>query len=159
MRGIKSLAEVQKIAEKLRQKGRTIVTTNGSFDLMHIGHIKFLEEAKKQGNILIVGLNSDASVKKYKSADRPIISQEHRAASLSALKAVDYIVIMDEPEIAVPLIRAVKPNVHVNGADYGENCVEAEAVKEVGARLHLIPLYKGFSTTNLINRILELYKK
>lgn len=159
MRKIRTEGEIQKIAEKLRQKGRTIVTTNGSFDLMHIGHIKFLQEAKKQGDVLIVGLNSDASVKKYKSEDRPIVPQQHRADTLVALKCVDFVVVMDEAEIAAPLIRTVKSHVHVNGAEYGENCVEAEAVKEVGARLHLVPLYKGFSTTGLIDKIIKTYNK
>ena len=159
MSKIKTLEEIQEIAKELKKQGKTIVTTNGSFDITHIGHIKFLQEAKEQGDVLIVGLNSDVSIKKYKSKDRPIIKQGHRADTLAALSCVDYIVIMDEAEIAAPLIRTVKPDVHVNGTEYGENCVEAKAIQEVGARLHLIPIYKGFSTTSLINRILEIYKK
>lgn len=153
MSKIKTRKEIKKIAEKLRQEGKTLVTTNGSFDLLHIGHIKFLQEAKQQGDILIVGLNSDASIKKYKSKDRPIINQESRVGMLSSLEFVDYIVLMDEAEIAVPLVKLVKPDVHVNGADYGKDCVEAGAVKEVGARLHIVQLVDGFSTTSLINKI------
>ncbi len=154
---IKTINEIKKIAEKLKKEGKKIVTTNGSFDIIHIGHVKFLQEAKKQGDILIVGLNSDVSVKKYKSKDRPIIPQEYRAEMLAAFECVDYVVIMDEAEIAVPLVNAVKPNIHANGAEYGENCIEAEAVKKNGGKLYLIKNFQGFSTTNLIKKIIDVY--
>lgn len=155
---ISSREELKRICESLRKKGKKIVTCNGSFDLFHRGHLYILEEAKKQGDVLVVGLNSDSSIQQYKSKDRPVISQEVRADMLAALECVDYVIIMDEPEIAVPLVKLVRPNVHVNGANYRENCVEAEAVKEAGARLHLVPMYKDFSTTNLIKKILKVYK-
>lgn len=159
MSKIKTREEIKEIAEKLKKERKKIVTCNGSFDLLHIGHVKFLQDAKKQGDILIVGLNSDSSIKQYKSEDRPIIKQEFRADMLAALECIDYVVVMDEIEIAAPLILAVKSDVHVNGEEYGEDCVEAGAVKEVGGKLVLISLYEGFSTTKLIDKILSVYKK
>ena len=133
-----------------------LVTINGSFDLLHAGHIKSLKLAKEQGDILIVGLNSDKSIKIYKSKDRPIIAQEQRAEMLDAIRYVDYIVIMDEPEIAVPLIKIVKPHIHVNSAEYSKDCVESKILKEIGAKLVLIPKYKKISTTNVIKKIHKL---
>jgi len=156
---IRTLEEITRIAEKLRAKGKRIVTINGSFDMLHAGHVRSLKEAKARGDVLIVGLNSDKSVKAYKSVHRPIVPQEQRASILEAIEHVDYIVMMDEPEIASPLIRAVKPHVHANSAEYGENCIEAPAVKEVGAELFLIPKYDNISTTGFIRKILDVYNK
>ena len=153
---IKSQAEIKKTAEDLRKEGNVLVTTNGSFDILHIGHIRYLQEAKRQGYVLIVGLNSDVSVKKYKGPDRPIIPEKERVEMLAALECVDYVVLFDQPEIATPLIELVKPNVHVNGEEYGENCVEAPAVKKVGARLHLIKRIGDFSTTNFIKKFCKI---
>ena len=145
------------LADRLRKEGKRIVTTNGSFDLLHAGHLQLLKEAKEQGDVLIVGLNSDASVKQYKSKDRPIIPQEYRAEMLAAIRYVDYVVIMDEPEIAVPLVTMVKPDVHVNGSEYGENCIEAGAVKKNGGRLHIVKLKEGLSTTEIVGKICRIY--
>lgn len=151
--------EIKCISEQLREQGKMIVTTNGSFDLFHAGHARFLKEAKKQGDILIVGLNSDKSVKSYKGHGRPIIDGCSRAEVLDAIRYVDYIVFFDEPEIAVPLIKLVKPHVHCNGSEYGGNCVEAPFVKMVGARLHLIKeIVSGenkekLSTSGIIRKI------
>ena len=158
MSKIKTLQEVVEIAKRLREEGKKIVTINGSFDMLHAGHVRSLKEAKAQGDVLIVGLNSDKSVKAYKSIYRPIIPQDQRAFMLEAIEYVDYIVVMDEPEIAAPLIRAVKPSVHANSAEYGANCVEAPAIKEVGARLFMIPKYDDISTTNIIKRVLDIYR-
>jgi rfaE bifunctional protein nucleotidyltransferase chain/domain len=155
---IKTQEEIKKIAEELRKEGKRIVTTNGSFDILHIGHVKFLEEAKEQGDVLIVGLNSDESIKQYKSKDRPIIPEQYRIGMLAALECVDYVVLFNQPEIAVPLINIVRPDIHVNGEEYGVNCVEAEAIKNIGGRLYLIKNFEGFSTTNLIKKILDVYK-
>ncbi len=157
---LKTKKEIKAIAEKLRKQGKIIVTTNGSFDLLHAGHIRNLQESKSQGDVLIVGLNSDKSIKSYKGKDRPIISEEYRVEMLDAIRFVDYIVLFDEDEIAVPLITLVRPSVHCNGSQYGENCVEAPAVKKIGARLHLIKESKDkngkLSTTRIINKIKEL---
>ena len=137
--------------EKLRAQGRTIVTCNGSFDLFHYGHLCFLEEAKKQADVLIVGLNSDSSIKQYKSPLRPVICQEQRAALLSALSIVSYVHIFDET-VPMPFLEVVKPNVHVNG----EDCIEAPTVKKYGGRIHLMPKVAGLSTTGLIAKIKAL---
>ena len=155
---IKTREEINKIAEDLRKKGKTIVTTNGSFDMLHIGHVKFLQEAKEQGDVLMMGINSDASVKKYKSPDRPIIQQEFRAEMLAALECVDYITIFDEID-PNKFIEGIKPDIHANGTEYGEDCIEAETVKKVGGKLYLINNFGGFSTTNLIKKIIEIYEK
>ncbi|MBS3109610.1 adenylyltransferase/cytidyltransferase family protein [Candidatus Woesearchaeota archaeon] len=148
---------VPKICNELRAKGKKIVTCNGSFDLMHIGHITFLQEAKARGDALIVGVNSNSSVKQYKSKDKPIIDEKHRMESLAALECVDYVVLMDEKEIAVPLINLARPDVHANGEEYGKDCVEAKAIKAIGGKLYLVKKVPGFSTTELIDRITQIY--
>ncbi len=135
-----------------RHKGKKIVTCNGSFDLFHYGHLIFLEYAKKQGDILIVGLNSDSSIKKYKSENRPIIPEKERSQIIAALEIVDYVYIFDET-VPMPFIEAVKPDFHANGAEYGEDCIEAETVKKCGGKIYLVPRVAGLSTTELIQKI------
>ena len=125
---LKTRDEIKNIADKLRHENKKIVTINGTFDILHSGHLYILEEAKKQGDILIVGLNSDSSVKKNKGESRPINNEMERAKMLSSLKAVDYVVIFDE-QTPIELLKVIKPNVHVNGSEYGEDCIEAETVK------------------------------
>ena len=147
--------ELGKRCEELRKAGKTIVTCNGSFDLFHYGHLCFLEEAKKQADVLIVGLNSDSSIKKYKSPDRPVITQDQRAALLSAMEIVSFVHIFDETD-PIAFLEVVRPDVHVNGAEYGENCIEAPTVKKYGGRVHLMPKVAGLSTTGLIARIKQL---
>ncbi len=156
---IKSKSEIEKIAKELHKNGKTIATCNGSFDLLHWGHIQFLTKAKGQADVLIVGLNSDESIHKYKSLDRPIIGEKFRAESLAALECTNYIVLMNEAEIAIPLIEMVKPNVHVNGAEYGKNCIEAKALAKIRAKLYMIPKLEGFSTTDIIKKIIIIYSK
>ncbi len=153
---IKTRKELVWFVEELKKKKKRIVTCNGSFDIMHIGHIKFLEEAKRQGDILIVGLNSDASVKKYKDENRPVNRQEHRAEMLAALEMVDFVTIFYEVN-PIALLEAIKPHVHCNGAEYGENCIEAETVRKNGGRLHLIKRFGDFSTTEMIRKIKDVY--
>lgn len=141
--------------EEYRRHGLKIVTCNGSFDLFHYGHLCFLEEAKAQADILVVGLNSDSSIKQYKSPARPVITQSQRAALLSALQIVDLVHIFDET-VPMPFLEVVRPDVHVNGAEYGADCIEAPLVKSFGGRIHLMPKVDGLSTTGLIARIKEL---
>lgn len=152
---IVSRERLRTLCEEYRSNGKTIVTCNGSFDLFHYGHLCFLEEAKAQADILVVGLNSDASIKIYKSKDRPVIPQEQRAALLSALSIVSLVHIFDET-VPMPFLEAVRPDVHVNGAEYGADCIEAPLIKSFGGRLHLMPKVAGLSTTGLIARIKEL---
>ncbi len=154
---IRTIGEIEEVVSRLRKGGETIVTCNGSFDLLHIGHIKFLQEAKKQGDILIVGLNSDFSIKKYKNRNRPIIPEQYRAETLAALGCVDYITIFSEKDPR-ELLSIIKPDVHANGEEYGENCIEADIIRKNGGRLHLVPLFEDFSTTNLIKKILGTYR-
>ncbi len=152
---IKTLEEIKVIADKLKKQNKKIVTTNGSFDLLHPGHIHSLNFAKSLGDILIVGLNSDASIKKYKSPSRPIIDEQGRAIMLANLACVDYVVVIDKPEIAVPLVRSVRPDVHVKGEEYKENLIEKNDVKKAGGKIVYAPLLPGFSTTKIIRKILS----
>ena len=149
---IKTLNEIKEIVEELKGQNKKIVTCNGCFDILHQGHTKFLEEAKHQGDILIVGINSDSSVKENKGPDRPINSEQSRAEALSDLEMVDYIVIFSEKN-PIKLLEIIKPDIHCNGVEYGENCIEAETVKKHGGRIYLIKKFKNFSTTNLIKKI------
>ena len=151
---IKTRKEIEEISRKLKKEGKVIVTCNGTFDLLHPGHVKFLKDAKEQGDILIVGLNSDSSIKKYKSKNRPIIPEGSRADVVSALECVDYVTIFEEKDPR-ELLSVIKPDVHVNGEEYGMDCIEAEVVRKNGGRLHLVQLFGDFSKTKLIQRILD----
>lgn len=152
---LKTKEEIQQISNDRGDK--SVVTINGTFDILHTGHLFILEEAKKQGDILIVGLNSDASVKNNKGDKRPINNETDRAKILSALNVVDYVVIFFEPT-PLELLSAIKPNVHVNGSEYGQDCIEADVVKKNGGRIHIVNLMGGFSTTNIIEKIVNAYK-
>ena len=149
---IKTRFEIDNVVQSLKQQGKKIVTCNGCFDILHVGHIKFLEEAKAQGDILIVGLNSDSSVKQNKGPERPINNENDRATVLAALEMVNYITIFNE-KTPIELLEVIKPNIHINGEEYGENCIEAETVRKYNGKIHLIKLKKGFSTTDIINKI------
>lgn len=140
---------------RLRQEGKTIATINGSFDLLHAGHLHMLYEASQQADVLIVALNSDASIQKYKSVHRPIITLENRIQMMTALGFIDYVTWFDETD-PIKLLTIIKPDVHVNGAEYGENCIEAETVKSQGGRLHIVQLVDGLSTSAVIKKILSL---
>jgi D-beta-D-heptose 7-phosphate kinase/D-beta-D-heptose 1-phosphate adenosyltransferase len=149
------LNEVKQVVSLAKSVGKSIVFTNGCFDLIHGGHIEFLQQAKKQGDILILGLNSDESVRVIKGDGRPIKTQGERANILSALQDVDYITIFNE---ATPesLIREIRPDVLVKGDDYKmEDVVGREIVESYGARVALIPIVKGLSTSMTVDKILE----
>lgn len=154
---ILSIEEAGAKAAELKGSGKKVVTVNGSFDLMHAGHLDMLEEAKQQGDVLIVGINSDVSIKNEKGEARPFISAQERAAMLAALIAVDYVVIIDAPYSKVQdvLIRGVKPDVHANGAEYGEpsEWVEWEAMQEVGAAGHAVERRPGLATSDIVEKI------
>lgn len=151
------LNEARLKAGELRQQGKRLVTLNGAFDLMHIGHLDQLEEAKKQGDILFVGLNSDDSVREGKGEDRPINGEQARAAVLAALICVDYVVVIDAPyrRVQDDLIKAIKPAVHVNGPDYGspDNWIEWPVMQEVGAKGYVVQKRNNISTSDLIARM------
>ncbi|MDP2683132.1 MAG: D-glycero-beta-D-manno-heptose 1-phosphate adenylyltransferase [Deltaproteobacteria bacterium] len=153
-----ALRTLKKHIGSARKKGKIIVFTNGCFDIIHAGHVRYLNKAKSLGDILIAGLNSDISVKKIKGEKRPIVPQKERAEVLSGLEAVDYVVIFNEPT-PIKLIKAVLPDVLVKGADWaGHAIVGADVVKKAGGRIARIKLVKGRSTTNIIKKILELHQ-
>ena len=147
-----SRAELAPLAEGLRRHGRRITTVNGSFDLLHVGHLHLLREASQLGDVLIVGLNSDASVRGYKGAGRPLIPQEQRAEMLMAVRYVDFVHIFDEP-VPMPFLEEIRPDVHVNGSEYGSECIEAPVVTRHGGRVHIVDLAPGFSTSRLLSSL------
>ncbi len=143
----------------LRKKGARVVFTNGCFDIIHAGHVRYLKKAKALGDLLIVGLNSDRSVRAVKGEKRPIVSEKERSEVLSALEPVDYVVIFNEPT-PIRLIEAVRPDVLVKGADWSAGeIVGADVVKKAGGRVARIRLVKGVSTTNIVERVLRLHKR
>ena len=150
---IRTSAEMAKIADRLRQQNKKIIFTNGSFDLLHVCHMYLLLEAKKLGDILVVGLNSDASVKRLKGGDRPIIPMEDRAYAVAALQSVDYLVIFEDPD-PMSLLQQIRPDVLVKGDDYSESeVVGADFLKSYGGVTRLIPIRRGISTTRLVEKI------
>jgi D-beta-D-heptose 7-phosphate kinase/D-beta-D-heptose 1-phosphate adenosyltransferase len=148
-----ALSDLVEKVRALKEQGKTIVFTNGCFDLLHIGHVRYLERAQALGDILIVGLNSDDSVRRLKGDGRPIIPQYERANLLAALEPVDYVVLFDE-DTPFDLIQTLKPDVLVKGKDYApEEVVGREFVESNGGRLVLIDLIEGVSTSRLVERI------
>ena len=152
-----SREELVKIRQQARRQGQTVVFTNGCFDLLHRGHVEYLGEARKQGDLLVVGLNSDRSMRKLKGPQRPLIAQADRAKVLAALEMVDYICIFDE-ETPARLIQSVVPDVLVKGGDYQEeDIVGRDTVRAAGGRVVVVPLVEGFSTKDLIEKICQRY--
>ncbi|HBA84546.1 MAG TPA: D-glycero-beta-D-manno-heptose 1-phosphate adenylyltransferase [Verrucomicrobia bacterium] len=142
---------------RLKQQGKKVVFTNGCFDILHAGHVSYLSFARAQGDVLILGLNSDVSIRRIKGEKRPIVAQDDRARLLAALEAIDYVVVFDEDEPA-PLIGELIPDVLVKAEDWAHYVSGREVVEKNGGRVVLAPLVKGLSTTALIARILELHK-
>jgi rfaE bifunctional protein nucleotidyltransferase chain/domain len=132
-----------------------VVWTNGCFDLLHVGHARSLRDAKALGDILIVGINSDASVRSIKGEGRPVVNQDDRAELLSALEAVDYVTIFDESEPSA-ILSQLKPDIHCKGAEYADGkrpVPERAVVESYGGKVCFLPLHEGRSTTNLIHRM------
>lgn len=145
--------EISELCEQLRNEGKKLVFTNGCFDIIHAGHVYYLTEAKKLGDVLIVGLNTDASVRRLKGQSRPINCEQDRAVVLNALKPVDYVVLFDE-DTPIELIKQVRPDFLVKGADYErKNIVGADFVESYGGRVATIEFVEGKSTTNIINKM------
>jgi rfaE bifunctional protein nucleotidyltransferase chain/domain len=138
----------------LKSSGLKIATLNGSFDILHAGHLEMLFQASRQADRLIVALNSDASIKAYKSKDRPYIPLEQRLAMMACISFVDFVTWFDETD-PIRILSLIKPDVHVNGSEYGENCIEAETVHTNGGRIHIVELVPGLSTSKLIQKIRE----
>ena len=145
--------DIAKFCEILRQGGQKVVFTNGCFDILHAGHVTYLEAAKAQGDVLVLGLNTDESVRRLKGPERPINSELDRAKVVGALKAVDYVVLFGE-QTAETVIAEVKPDVYVKGGDYTlDTLPEAKIVQSYGGRVAFIDMVEGRSTTNIINKI------
>lgn len=160
-----SLDDLRVLREQWRQQNRTVVCTNGIFDLLHLGHLQYLEAARSYGDLLIVGLNSDDSTRQIKGPQRPLVPEAERAALLLGLRPVDYVTIFGEPT-AERVVDMIRPDVYVKGGDYtirsdgaasGKALPEARIVQAYGGRVELINYLPGHSTTDLIARIVERY--
>jgi len=150
---IKKLGEIKRVAARLRKKRKKIVFTNGCFDILHYGHVKYLQKCRSLGQALIVGVNSDSSVKKIKPKGRPVTGQKERAAIVSALQCVDYVTIFSEitPE---KNIKIIAPDILAKGADWQKkDIVGRSVVEKKGGRVVSVPFVKGFSTTRILKRI------
>jgi D-beta-D-heptose 7-phosphate kinase/D-beta-D-heptose 1-phosphate adenosyltransferase len=144
---------IKSLAANLKKRGKKVVFTNGCFDLLHVGHIRYLRRAREAGDFLVVGLNSDLSVRKIKGPGRPILPGGERAELLAALSSVDAVVIFTEPT-PIRLVELIRPDVLVKGADWpADQIVGGDLVRSYGGRVRRIPLARGKSTSAIINRI------
>lgn len=150
---IKTIDELKDIVENLKNQNKKIVTTNGVFDILHIGHIRYLQEAKNLGDALIVAVNSDRSTKLIKGPKRPLNNENDRAEALAALQCVDFVIVFEE-ENPIKVLEEIKPDFHVKGGDYEpDQIIEKEVVIKNGGKVHLIDKIEGYSTTSFIHRI------
>lgn len=154
---IKTRKELRAETKKISAAGKKIVTTNGCFDILHVGHIRYLQLAKQQGDILIVAINSDDSIRAIKGNKRPLVSENERAETLAALECVDFVTIFPELD-PIKLLYELRPDIHVKGGDYTlDQIIEREAVEDIGGELRLMPGTAGKSTSDLIDKILQNY--
>ena len=154
---IKKIGEMKSIVARLKARGKKVVFTNGCFDILHVGHIRYLRRARKHGDILIVGMNTDRSVKQIKGEKRPIVPEKERAEVLSALEFVDYVVLFDDPD-PLALIESLRPSVLVKGADWPkEKIVGREAVEKTGGKVIRVPLVPGASSSGVIEKVIKAY--
>ena len=158
--GKPSLEELKRIVQGLQIAGKKVVFTNGCFDILHPGHIRLLTTAKSFGDVIIVGVNTDVSVKMFKGDKRPILSQDERLEMISALKPVDFAILFGEREPS-KIIAELKPDIHVKGGDYNPedyaSMPEAKVVHEYGGVVKIVKIVEGKSTTNIIKKINEAY--
>ena len=147
-----------KIASNLREKGKKIVTYNGSFDIIHSGHVNSIQEAKKHGDILLILINSDNSVKSYKGPHRPIVKEKERAEIVAGIEGVDYVTVFDDVT-PIRILDKIKPQVHCNGSDWGQNCVERAVVEKNGGEISILKWKRNLSTSRLIRKIVKLASK
>jgi len=154
---IKTFSQIKEIVNSLKAQNKKIVFTNGCFDIIHAGHVDYLKKAKQLGDVLIVGLNSDSSVKSIKGEQRPINNQNDRAVVLSVFYFVDYVVIFDQ-STPYELIKIIKPDILVKGSDWhNKTIVGSDIVSENGGKVILIEYLEGKSTTKIIEKILKIY--
>ena len=157
MSKILSLENLEKEVSRLRQLGLRLVFTNGCFDLLHVGHVRYLNEARSEGDLLVVGLNSDDSVRSIKGNKRPIVPQDQRAEVLAALDCVDYVTLFNAPD-PLCLIQTLKPDVLVKGADWEEkDIIGADVVKQHGGKVVRVRLAPDVSTSLIIDTIVRRY--
>lgn len=155
---IKDRDLLQRILDQERAQGKKIVFTNGCFDLLHVGHVKYLQKARNLGDLLVLGLNSDDSIRRLKGPKRPLIGEEERAHLMAALNCIDFVVVFDE-DTPLELIRSLRPHILVKGGDYTpEGVVGKDLVESYGGRVELIQFVDGKSTTNVIDTILQRYR-
>jgi D-glycero-beta-D-manno-heptose 1-phosphate adenylyltransferase len=155
---IQTASGLKKIVRNLKKQGKKVVLTNGCFDILHVGHVRYLAKARKMGDCLIVGMNTDRSVRTIKGENRPIVPEKERAEVLAALSFVDYVVLFDEPD-PLRLIAALEPDILVKGADWAKDeIVGREAVQKTGGKVARIPLVPGSSSTNIIQKILKTHR-
>lgn len=147
--------KILQLTKKLKKEGKRVVSLNGSFDLLHAGHLFIIYSAKNQGDILIVALNSDESIKQYKGSSRPIIPLKYRMEMMAAIEAVDFVTFFHETT-PIEILKKIHPDIHVNGVEYGKECVEAKIVRELGAELYLVDRIPSLSTSSIITKIKEL---
>lgn len=153
--GLLSLEDAVQTRKRFHEEGRTVVFTNGVFDILHRGHVEYLQQAKEMGDVLIVGLNTDASVRRLKGPTRPVVPQDDRAAVLSSLRCVDIVVLFEE-DTPLNLITALLPDVLVKGADWPiEKVVGKDVVERAGGAVRTITFLENRSTTSIIDRILN----
>jgi rfaE bifunctional protein nucleotidyltransferase chain/domain len=154
---VKDLKALLPILRRSKKQGKRIVFTNGCFDLLHRGHVTYLDRAKSKGDLLVVGINSDRSVRTLKGPERPLVPQADRARVMAGLGSVDYVTIFDEPT-PLSLIQTIQPDILVKGADWAKgNIVGGDFVENRGGKVVTIPLVKGISTTEIIQRIVKRY--
>ena len=155
---IKTRSEMLEERARLKAAGKVVAFTNGCFDILHPGHVTYLTFSREQGDVLVLGMNSDASVRRNKGDDRPIVCEEDRAKVIAALECIDYVVLFDEDEPR-ELITELLPDVLVKGEDWAHYVSGREEVEAAGGKVVLAKMVEGRSTTNVIGRILEVYGK
>ncbi len=154
------LEEIQQRAKALRTAGKRIVATNGCFELLHVGHVRYLNAARALGDALIVGINGDQSVRELKGAGRPVNSENDRAEIVAALECVDLVTIFPEMR-AIRFLELAAPDIYVKGGDYNQdtlNADERQVLQKIGAKIDIVPFERGYSTSNLLKRLSELTK-
>lgn len=156
---IVSKSELKDIVKKLKSEGKKVVSTSGCFDILHAGHVTYLEAAKEKGDVLIVLLNSDSSVRRLKGEQRPIVPENERAIVLAGLESVDYICIFDE-DTPCSVVEEIQPDTVIKGGDYqGKWIPEMDSVAKYGGSVEYVQLVDGCSTTNIVNKVIDVYGK
>jgi rfaE bifunctional protein nucleotidyltransferase chain/domain len=149
--------QIRERVQAAQAAGSTVVTTNGVFDLFSVAHLRLLEQAKLQGDLLVVGVNSDESVRRTKGEKRPILPEDQRVEIVAGCMYADFVCVFDEDDPR-EFLKAIQPNVHVNSAEYSEDCIEADTLREMGAKLVLVPRHEDVaSTSDIIKTVCQRF--